>query len=238
MVLKFPRCNPEDKTDEWRDIRGKLFGKAQEIRAQYSQEFAKEYLSHDSDSNFILKKSHNKLTLSSENKFNRLTSKELDGIYERIEERRNNGKYEVVYHFKKMPDEFFVVNNILNEISEMNGNAKIKHGYEFPEESLSETTKSGRKISSNISVLGKEDIFYYDSLAGEKSNGELKDRTNLTMLFKTSFKFPVGIDGYDVRVEKGRLASNKDLQTLTYSIPREAAEFLEEPILEEIARQN
>src|SRR3989344_7910011 len=128
--------------DEWNvdGLRDRLFGKGKTISIRYSPEFVKEYSSADEDSDFTLRKSHNTLTLSSNEEFAFLTAKELNGICDRVYDGKKNGTYCVVYHFKNLPDEFFVANSILNEIVEMNRGSKIRHDYKFPEQDLPETT--------------------------------------------------------------------------------------------------
>ena len=217
--------------DEWnRDgLRAKLFGiRKKTISARYSPEFVKEYLSHDEDSDFILRKSHNTLTLTSSEKFAFLNSKEMNGICDRVHCGKRNGTYFAVYHFnfKKPSDEFFVANDVLNEIAEMN-NAEIRQDYGGD---LPKTTSSGRTISDNISSLDSKSIYYYGSAA--------KRRRNLTMLSKEPFRFPVGINGYDLGIRKVPVKSNAELFMLTYSLPLEVADVLEEPIIKGIASAN
>lgn len=124
-----------EKTDAWNydGLRDRLFGKGQKIQTNYSQEFVKHYSSHDADSDFVLKKSHNKLSLYSEKGFSHMNMADLPGVCDRIEKRKNkDGSYDVVYHFKNSTGEFFAVNNIIADIEEANKGVIIKHKYLVP----------------------------------------------------------------------------------------------------------
>ena len=255
-----------DKSDVWnRDgLRDRLFGKGQEINVRYSQEFKKEYFSQDPDSDFVLKKSHSKLTLSSNKKFNHLEMRDLSGICSHIDRRQTKEKYEVTYNFNGHTNEFFIANSIVNEIMETNSGVKIKQDYSLPKPELHlEYSLEGEKNIEEKVVPATEELksglevtkeFDYAlpirTLGGRIITGsasKLEGNTilysnqpagkNILLLSAKPFEYPINFNGSRISVKTRPSGEHQGVFMVTYSAEGDKIEAGQE-ILKEIVSQN